>query len=188
MSFVAAGLLLFAACGGGDGSTRQAGICPANPTFCSGTCCGDVCTDTTSDSANCGACGTACDTNTACVNSHCGCPPNGGTCGQGQTCCGENGCKSLLSDVNNCNGCGIACASGETCDNGKCDCGGVVCGTGQMCCNGACSASCSTAPDMSMGGGACDCTGQTCELGCDGDGCCIENIIFGSCVDNPTCP
>jgi hypothetical protein len=56
----------------------------------------------------CGACGTRCDTGTACTAGRCGCPGLRGTL------CGGV-CRDLASDRLNCGACGQTCGTGEAC-------------------------------------------------------------------------
>lgn len=173
--------LLVVASGCASGGTsasapkKQQHICPDNPSFCVGTCCGSACIDTASDSKNCGGCNVICGAGTACVSASCGCPPTGSACGQGQSCCGDNGCKSLNADINNCGGCGIACAAAGSCVAGSCS-GGVIDAGG-------------TAVDMSVPvSGGCSCT-PACPSGvCLGNNCCFEGAVAGTCTPDPKCP
>ena len=166
-------LVLVGCASGGSSPSHEKpqSICPDNPTYCAGTCCGSLCVDTTSDSRNCGACDVVCSVGTSCVSAACGCPPTGSSCGQGQSCCGDNGCKSLNSDINNCGGCGIVC-------NGSCTAGT---------CSGSTVDAGSTADMASPVSGSCTCT-STCLLGCGGNNCCLEAALAGSCTPNPNCP
>ena len=168
-------------------------ICPAHPGNCSGKCCGTQCTEIMVDVNNCGDCGNKCKTGQVCSGGSCGCPPSGATCGQGQSCCGVNGCKSLGSDDFNCGNCGVVCMGGSHCSGGNCLCGGTQCGTGQTCCNGACASACATpdmataTPDMAAGG-LCQCASM-CPLSktCVGPNCCFEDAFVGSCTPSMTC-
>jgi hypothetical protein len=62
-----AGCCTDADCGAGGTCVAGACVCPAEKALCGGTC-----VDLATDGANCGACGTACDTN-GCVNGFCTC-------------------------------------------------------------------------------------------------------------------
>jgi hypothetical protein len=91
------------------GSVCQGGacVCPgAQPGLCGGSC-----TDMATDLLNCGACGTACPPNVACVAGACVCPP-------AQLCGGV--CSDTSSDPNNCGACGVACGSSAVCVGSAC--------------------------------------------------------------------
>lgn len=183
-------------------------ICPSHPESCVGQCCGSACIDTTTDAKNCGGCGKACPDGEPCSGGSCGCPPTGGACGSGQTCCGKSGCVNLNNDIKNCGNCGKSCSAGEDCWNGRCLCAGAECGVGESCCNGVCAGSCNSA-DMSQPGytddmqtlPACLCTmpSLTCQLQnfagklfgmpaiCVGSNCCDVDVQSGTCPFDPTC-
>jgi len=173
---------------GGEADMASRNVCPDNPQFCeNGACCGTECIDTRLNARNCGGCGIQCEAGTVCSNGKCGCLPTGTACGSGQSCCGNQGCKSLSSDIKNCGGCGQNCGDGATCENGACLCNGVTCASGQTCCGGVCAASCSTLPDMATGGCVC---ASGCPLSgiCVGPNCCFEDFLLGgACSVDPNC-
>ncbi|MEI8255061.1 MAG: hypothetical protein WCJ30_05250 [Deltaproteobacteria bacterium] len=154
--------------------------------------CGASCVDLQTDRANCGACGTACPTGSACTGGACGavgtCP---GVCTPGQAggACGN--CGTLTCDAN----CQWVCAGGGRCSPGDtgASCGG--CSLGTQTCNASCGWRC-------VGGGACTagaigaacgncllgrmtCSGS-CAWGCVGGGACAV-AATQACSVNVVC-
>ncbi len=144
---------------------------------CPGTLCGTFCENIRSDPSNCGACGIACGTGSACVNGACVGAPNGSSCAGGSNCqsgicsggvcsacaagqesCGGT-CINTQTDSNNCGACGMVCPGGQTCLRlGACvsslSPNGAACATGATCGSGNCSSGvcCNTA-----------CSGNSCQ-------------------------
>ncbi len=83
--------------------------CPTNMTACSD----GICYDTQNFHDHCGACGTACATDTEwCTQGHC--------CTTGTAWCGS-ACVDVLSDAKNCGGCGVTCGvNTPVCSGGQC--------------------------------------------------------------------
>jgi|GEM_PF-5421019 len=108
---------------GKDGATGDAAItCGAGQLVC-----GNSCVTTSRDPENCGACGTKCGTDEACVNGKCALD-----CTAGLSACGGK-CADFQTDRGNCGACGTKCAAGEVCSAGKCT---LSCGSGLATCTG----------------------------------------------------
>ncbi len=127
--------------------------CPAGCDVGQTNCGAGSCVNTSNDPANCGACGHACPTGTACQNGVCTT-----TCGTGETNCDDH-CVDTSSDEANCGSCGNACATGATCENGTC-----ACPTGKTECNGSCVNTQTSKGNCGSCGHACS-DGQTCQAG-----------------------
>ena len=175
--------------------------CPAGTSTCAGSC-----HYVASDDSNCGACGTACTSGTACISSSCGV-----SCPSGQSLCGGV-CRDTQNDINNCGGCGVVCpavpngspycSSGicyRSCNGNYADCNGLAadgceinvgssatncgycghaCGTGTSCCSATCR-------DTSSDRSNCGACGTTCASSqyC-GNSTCVCPLMCGlSCVD-----
>ncbi len=178
-------------------------------------CCGNRCVSnmvpggdgrTDSSFQNCGACGNACDSNTA---SRCGINAGGSVpaclCGDANACTGGRECAisegtfrciDVNTDPANCGAIGNSCGQGESCVGGTCGCGGgPTCGDGQGCCGGSCVDTTSNAEHCGACGNACGdngptCVDSTCRCGTEpacrppeapdaGASCCD-----GTCIDN----
>ncbi len=98
------------------------------------TACGASCVTLALDDANCGSCGHACDSTSACGGGACfakNCP--GSTCASTQVCVGD-ACVSRDCI-------GVTCAAGQTCFHGTCastQCNGQACPAGNVCQANAC--------------------------------------------------
>ncbi len=155
-----------------------------------GACCGTACVDIQNDDTNCGLCGNACPTGSACVLGACAWPDGGtATCNPGN----PQGCPAGLT----CNGAG-------GCSPFSCDGGATSCIFGQgdylgMCCNGVCvdptqdPANCGTC-GATCGSGLCAApflkNGTCVPEGKAGAGCAAEGGCPGSdvCVDGMCLP
>ena len=136
-------------------------MCPTGQTDCTPMAATPTCVDTATSNANCGMCGNACPTGTACQMGACACTA------MGQTLCGRS-CINTATDAANCGRCGNACPTGQVCTGGMCGCA-----MGQTLCGGTCvnaqtdNANCGTCGTTCSGGqtcvmGRCACaTGQT---------------------------
>jgi hypothetical protein len=93
-----------------DASVEPDGAGPCRP---GESLCGATCVAKNVDSANCGVCGRACATGTACAGG--ACIP---ACDGGVLCAGR--CTNPRADLQNCGDCGRACAAKQTCGNGTC--------------------------------------------------------------------
>ncbi|MFT7624088.1 MAG: sulfatase activating formylglycine-generating enzyme, partial [Myxococcota bacterium] len=79
--------------------------------------CVDACADLTSDPAHCGACGTACPADGACVLGACVCPEE-----RPENCAGQ--CVTVASDPDHCGACGAQCTPSHAdveCRAGHCE-------------------------------------------------------------------
>jgi len=106
-------------CGLACGNTQQCLEQPADAAAADGglpgictcpgglTACGTACADTRSDEANCGACGHACGSNSACSAGVCTCLPGFSPCG--------DQCVNLLIDPGHCGTCTTVCGATQTC-------------------------------------------------------------------------
>lgn len=91
-------------------------MCPSPRTLClgDGTGVGLGCMDLMTSPWDCGTCGNACPTGSACMSGTCRCPT-------GQTLCGTT-CVDTSSDVMNCGACEHQCPFSVTCASGMCQC------------------------------------------------------------------
>lgn len=153
--------------------------------------CGDRCADLRLDDANCGGCGAACGTGTACANSTC-LPTSCSTdpCVPGQVCvsdtCTDKACV------------GVICPAGATCQGGACQClpGKERCGsacvntkTDNLNCGG-CDRACSAGTQCALGNCyAQDCAGETCGPGfvCAGGQCTEAACVGVACPAGMEC-
>jgi hypothetical protein len=108
----------------GCSTNRDEEVCAAGLVCCDGGGADSGCKDFTDDFDNCGACGNACDSETAdrCVGRDCRCGALG-PCTVGLSCC-DGRCVDYLADPNNCSGCNRPCGRRETCEDGYCSCYG----------------------------------------------------------------
>lgn len=143
-----------------DGFCRV-GSCDANAGCDGGVKCNGACVDTATDEQHCGACGTACVADQACVGGSClGRTCDGVACGPSQVCVGGTCREKDCLDV--------TCNAYSTCVGGACiprACEGGLCPPGNACLDGGC---------VDVG-----CTGVTCA---DGGACAL-----GRCDDNVAC-
>jgi hypothetical protein len=158
----AAAALSMTACGG-EPISPDASVPPvdasgpdAAPSCPTGTSmCGTACVDTESSRTNCGACGTTCEADEACVDGTCGI-----VCPSGQAEC-DGICADTETDRRHCGACGTACAAGEACVAGTCE---VSCPGTQVVCDGACADTQSDPANCGACGTACD-AGEVCSAG-----------------------
>ena len=172
---------LFAAACSGSKSSSSSSSCKG-----SSIACGDVCVDPTSDNKNCGSCGNACGTGTACSNRICAV-----SCGIWQVNCGGT-CINPNTDRSHCGATGT-CTELEA---------GEACAEGQVCSSGACTQSCSTGwtvcpttdptycADLTYDSNNCGTCGTVCPSGsaCSGGTCrsscpAGEYACGGRCID-----
>lgn len=116
------GTALIGACVHGQANLREE--CPASTESCE-----DACVDTSRDTDHCGACGTACLDNEACLDGSCV-----AGCDDGQTPCGDE-CVNTDNDPDHCGDCDEACDSGEVCGQAECL---TSCPAGTTECSGSC--------------------------------------------------
>ncbi len=152
---------------GGDGGT-SGGECDAGLSAC-----GADCVDLTRDAKNCGACGTACGTDEACVKGACSL-----SCGSAKAKCGQT-CVTLSTDPTNCGSCGVTCEAGLSCVQAACT---LVCDAdaGQTKCTDQCVDTQTDVNNCGTCGTPCT-QGQTCQSGV----CCDAGLTNcnGTCVD-----
>jgi hypothetical protein len=149
--------------------------CAANHADCDGNETNGCEVDLATDPRHCGACATACGSNSLCNSGICVCALGYADCDGLRS----NGCESdLRTSVQNCGVCGTSCsASGAmaTCTNGSCGFGACTAGFGN--CDGLSSNGCEATLDTLTNCGACgracaganataSCTGGTCRLTC----------------------
>ena len=149
-------------------------VCPSGDSNC---CFGgtkpSLCTNFQTDPRDCGACGNACPSGTACVGGSCTCAPGTSRC--------NGACVNESTDPNNCGVCGNVCAAGTTCADGSC-----TCPAGTTLCNGVCVNEGSDPNNCGACGNVCP-TGATCA---DGACTCPANTTAcnGACVNEGTDP
>ncbi len=155
-------------------------------------CCSGTCRDLTKDVNNCGACGTTCPPDGACLSNGagkpgtCSCSQSLGTgCPTGQVCCGDavnsdTGYRPTCVSIGplNCGSCNHQCGSRACCTGGgrvecvnesphNCGACGTACTGSDQCCNGACA---DTITDCGQCGNACP-PGEFCQQTQDGSSC-----------------
>jgi hypothetical protein len=115
--------------------------------------------DILSDPLNCGVCGKACGAGQPCIRGKCGCPVGLEACpGLG----GSVGCVDTQSDDFNCGVCGKMCTTGP-------DAGCTPPNTYYGCGGGKCE-------QLKCSGSSADCNHDIGTLGCQSDGCEVEDI------------
>jgi hypothetical protein len=214
-------------------SLRTGSVCPSNITgadanllveykmqaagdadSCAGTSCGGFCTTLSSDPSNCGSCGTACSSGTACTNGSCGTGACNSNCGTGSPCTVGSQCASGVCSAGTCqaptctdgvkngNETGIDCGGGFPCPacsngqgcivNGDCQSGSCVggvcqgaCPRGQILCGGVCTNIQTDANNCGACGAVCSQNNGT--ESCSGGACTVTscNQGFGNCDGNP---
>jgi hypothetical protein len=167
-------------------------------------CCGGACVDLEQDSSNCGACGVACPTGSACQWGRCQSAVSCAQAAQGTSChfsstaegmCCGGRCVDPGSDNGNCVNCGLTCPLGATCSVQDCilpdgghvnpdapsDCGGLNDGSpcGPPSANGEPSGLCcgGTCVDFGNSFAACADCGLDCPpcgFGCSGGTACVD--------------
>ena len=163
-----------------DTPLSGAGTCRQGLSACSG-----FCRDLSSDIGNCGACGKACPSNSACRDRQCTCKDGysaslDGTCHPvptsavpgcenqpGTKLCGSQ-CVDTEKDPGHCGSCSIQCSAGQNCVNGQCiSPGGTACNTGETLCSGQCTS-------LQTNPASCGACGHSCLSG--------QNCVNGQCT------
>lgn len=167
-------------------------------------CCGGECVDLHTNVKHCGQCTTSCGPGSACVSGHCQCGVK--SCAAGEQCCSVNRCTAVQTDVQNCGSCGHACGKTEQCTGGKCVPAPGCVGCQGECCSGVCIDT--DSDPQHCGGCITSCTGidqcidgqcvapgkDASSCGCNKVcltqciyGCCLEDILLGSCAPDANC-
>jgi hypothetical protein len=153
-------------CDTGDGCLRAANQ----------VCCNGSCANVASDPNNCGSCGHACESGSACKFGQCECAdPN--------TMCDDH-CVNTQSDHDNCGECGHKCSGCEMCALGECV---SICTDDAPCCNDQCvSTKCDPPKEFDSNTCSCVCPpANVCGTNCctDGQECC-NGQCYDRCLDD----